>query len=102
MCGPANEIIDSLMARKGAVTTFVGKNPDSCSNAALEEPICGPSNNAQRQRREKMDVEGSVDQSCTIDDVPKQVEKRCCEGRFKAFFRNCIFESLQARNVVLL
>ena len=62
------------------MATFVGKNPQSGANTALEEPVHGPCNNSHRKTREEMNVECSVNQSCTIGDIPSKIEEGGCEG----------------------
>lgn len=102
MCGPANEIIDSLMAGESTMAALVGKNPNSRSHTSLEEAVCGPGENAQRQRWDQMDVEGSVDQSRAVDDIPKQVEQGSCERGFKTFLWDCILKLFQRRDIGML
>jgi hypothetical protein len=46
--GPADEVVDALVAREGPVAAFVGQNPHPCSDAALEEAVCGPGEGAER------------------------------------------------------
>lgn len=69
MRSPANEVIQGLILGESAMTTFVGKNPKSSSNASLEETVGSPSHNAQLQGWYKMDVQRSIDQSGAVEDV---------------------------------
>jgi hypothetical protein len=46
--GPADEVVDALVARERPVAAFVCQNPHPCSDAALEEAVCGPGEGTQR------------------------------------------------------
>lgn len=48
------------------MAALMGKDPESGSDTSLEEAICNPGHSAQKQRRDEMDVQRGVDQSCAV------------------------------------
>lgn len=73
MSSPANAVVQLLIARECTMAAFVSQDPESSSNASLEEAIGSPRQDPEMQRGEQMNMEGSVDESCTVDDVSSQV-----------------------------
>ena len=73
--GPADEVVEGLVVREGAVAALVGQDPESRTHAALEEAIGGPGDDAQGQRRQQVDMEGAVGQDGAVEDVAGQIQQ---------------------------
>jgi hypothetical protein len=81
---PADDIVDALVRGEGAVATLVGEDPDSGAGAALEEAVEDPGEDAQRQGREVVDLQGEVEEDSGVDEVADYVGAGDEEGAVEA------------------
>jgi hypothetical protein len=81
---PADDIVDSLVWREGAVAALVGEDPDAGAGAALEEAVKDPGEDAEGERGEVVDLQGEVEEDSGVDEVADYVGAGDEEGAVEA------------------